>query len=71
MQHSAESIFSSNRIELVREFESVFKTALAHESGDQGVLFNEKNQGSKISWDCPFNQVLNDNGQTILYVFLC
>jgi hypothetical protein len=31
-----------NRIELLREFESIFKTALAHESGDPGVPFNEK-----------------------------
>jgi hypothetical protein len=31
-----------NRIELLREFESIFKPALAHESGDPGVPFNEK-----------------------------
>jgi hypothetical protein len=42
MRHSAESILSSNRIELLREFEYIFKTALAHESGDSGVPFNEK-----------------------------
>jgi hypothetical protein len=36
--------FSSNRIELLREFESIIKTALAHESGDTGVLFNEKSR---------------------------
>jgi hypothetical protein len=31
-----------NRIEILREFESLFKTALAHESGHQEVPFNEK-----------------------------
>jgi hypothetical protein len=36
-----------NRIELLREFESVFKTALAHESKDPGVPFNEKTEGRK------------------------
>jgi hypothetical protein len=33
---------SNKKIELLREFESVFKTALAHESGDPGIPFNEK-----------------------------
>jgi hypothetical protein len=36
----------------LREFESICKTVLAHESGDPGEQFNEKNRGSKISWDC-------------------
>jgi hypothetical protein len=31
-------------------------TALAHESGDPGVPFNENDRGSKISWDCPFKK---------------
>jgi hypothetical protein len=31
----------------VREFESICKTVLAHESGDPGVQFNEKNEGRK------------------------
>jgi hypothetical protein len=31
------------------EFEAEFKKALARESGAQGVLFDEKNQESKIS----------------------
>jgi hypothetical protein len=52
MQHSAESIFI---IEYLREYKFIFKTALAHESGGPGVLIDEKNWGSKISWHCPFN----------------
>jgi hypothetical protein len=31
------------------EFEAKFKKGLARESGAQGVLFDEKNRGSKIS----------------------
>jgi hypothetical protein len=38
MRHSAESIFV---VEYLREFESICKTVLAHESGDPGVQFNE------------------------------
>jgi hypothetical protein len=45
----------SNWIKLLCKFESIFKTALAHESGDQEVPFKENNHGSKILWDCPFN----------------
>jgi hypothetical protein len=47
MRHCAESIFRS-RIEanlFLCDFESIFKTALAHESWDPGVLFEEKNRG--------------------------
>jgi hypothetical protein len=60
MRHSAElrsRFSSSNLIEYLREFETICKTVLAHESGDPEVpvQFNEKNRGSKISWDCPFN----------------
>jgi hypothetical protein len=51
MRHSAES---NSKIEYLREYEFISKTALAHESGDPEVLFAEKNRGSKISWDCPF-----------------
>jgi hypothetical protein len=29
--------------------ESIYKTVLAHESGDPGVQLNEKNRGPKIS----------------------
>jgi hypothetical protein len=39
MRHRAES---NSKIEYLREYEFIFKTALAHESGDQGVLFAEK-----------------------------
>jgi hypothetical protein len=46
MRHSAES---NLKIEYLREYEFVFKMALAHESGDPGILFAEKNRGSKIS----------------------
>jgi hypothetical protein len=46
MQHSVES---NLKIEYFREYKFIFKKALAHKSGDPGVLFAEKNQGSKIS----------------------
>jgi hypothetical protein len=46
MRHSAES---NLKIEYLREYEFIFKTALAHETGDPGVLFAEKNRESKIS----------------------
>jgi hypothetical protein len=52
MQHSAEL---NLKRKYLRKYEFIFETALAHESGDPGVLFAEKNRGSKISWDCPFN----------------
>jgi hypothetical protein len=32
----------SNRIEFLREFDSIFKTALAYESGHPGAPVNEK-----------------------------
>jgi hypothetical protein len=38
MSHSAESNLI---IEYLREYKFIFKTALAHESGDPGVLFAE------------------------------
>jgi hypothetical protein len=49
LTHSAEllAISSSNRIKLLREFESICKTVLAHESGDPGVQFDEKIRGRK------------------------
>jgi hypothetical protein len=53
MRHSAES---NSKIEYLRQYKFLFKTALAHESGHPGVLFAEKNRGSKISWDCPFKR---------------
>jgi hypothetical protein len=46
MQQSAESIFI---VEYVHEYESIFETALAHESVDSGVLFDEKTRDKKIS----------------------
>jgi hypothetical protein len=39
MRHSMES---NLKIEYLREHEFIYKTALAHESGDLGVLFAEK-----------------------------
>jgi hypothetical protein len=45
MQHSVK--FKSNRIELLREFEFICKTVLAHELGDPGVQTGEKNRGRK------------------------
>jgi hypothetical protein len=38
---------SSNRIKLLRKFESICKTVLAHELGDPGVQFDEKTRGRK------------------------
>jgi hypothetical protein len=46
MRHSTEL---NLKIKGLREYEFIFKTALAHESEDPGVLFAEKNRGSKIS----------------------
>jgi hypothetical protein len=44
MHHCAESIFIVNYF---REYESIFETALAYESVDPGVLFDEKTRGRK------------------------
>jgi hypothetical protein len=38
---------SSNLVKDLREFESICKTVLAHESGDPRVQFNEKTEGRK------------------------
>jgi hypothetical protein len=46
MRQSAESNLI---IEYLREYEFIFKTDLALESGDPGELFDEKNRESKIS----------------------
>jgi hypothetical protein len=65
IRHSVKSIFVVEFIEYLREFESICKTVLAHESWDPGVQFNEKTEGRKsletvplsfsrfleISWD--------------------
>jgi hypothetical protein len=47
MRHSADRFFPSNLIEYIREFKSICKTVLAHESGDPEVQFNEKTEGRK------------------------
>jgi hypothetical protein len=44
MQHSTESIFV---FEYLREYESKFETALAHESVGPRVLFDEKTRDRK------------------------
>jgi hypothetical protein len=44
------------KVEYLREFEAICKKALTCESGAQVGLFDEKNQKSKISGHCPFNQ---------------
>jgi hypothetical protein len=48
--------FDDFQLNFLGEFESIFETALAHESGPKGGLFDEKNRGSKISRHCPFKQ---------------
>jgi hypothetical protein len=42
-------IFAFENRPYLGEFEAEFKNALARESRAQGVLFDEKNRGSKIS----------------------
>jgi hypothetical protein len=41
---------SNNYLDFLGEFEAIFETDLAHESGG---LFDEKNRGSKILRHCP------------------
>jgi hypothetical protein len=73
MLHCTESIFI---IEYLRKYEFIFKTALAHESEDPGVLMDEKNCGSKISCYCPFKGKLprkcgeNKGNRTKYAIFL-
>jgi hypothetical protein len=43
------TILRSKNRSYLGEFEAEFKKALALESGAQGVLYDEKNRGSKIS----------------------
>jgi aspartate/tyrosine/aromatic aminotransferase len=43
------SIFAFENRSYIGEFEAEFKKALARESGAQGVLFDEKSRGPKIS----------------------
>jgi hypothetical protein len=63
MPHCAESIL---KIEYLREYEFIFKTALAHESGDLGVLLAEKNEGRKSRETVP----LSAFGPYILHLFI-
>jgi hypothetical protein len=44
MRNSEESKFITPYL---RDFASIFETALAHESGDPGVLFAKKSEGRK------------------------
>jgi hypothetical protein len=41
MQYSVESIFV---VEYLREYDSIFETAFAHESVDPGVLYDKKTE---------------------------
>jgi hypothetical protein len=53
-----EADFDDYKIDFLGEFESIFETALAHESGPYiGGLFDEKNQRSKISLHGPFKLI--------------
>jgi hypothetical protein len=52
-------------VEYPREYESIFKTALAHESVGPGVLFDEKARGQKsretvslMTWTSHFSSLL-------------
>jgi hypothetical protein len=47
---------ASNRIELLHEFESIFKTDLDQESGDPGLLFKEKTKGRKSHETIPLRK---------------
>jgi hypothetical protein len=52
MRHSAES---NSKIEYLRKYEFIFKTALTHESGDPEVLFAEKTEGQKSRETVPLS----------------
>jgi hypothetical protein len=68
MQHSADTILvvKSKRISpRIRIY--IFKTALAIESVDPGVLFDEKNQRLKILWDCPFKHSMSTFNNIKIY----
>jgi hypothetical protein len=45
MHHCAESIF---KVDYLREYESIFETALAHESVESGVLLTKKPEVENI-----------------------
>jgi hypothetical protein len=57
MQHSVESIFV---VEYLREYESVFETAFAHESVDQwvGIVWRNNPEAENLV-RCPFKRVLD------------
>jgi hypothetical protein len=42
LYETAEADFDDFRLDFHGEFEAIFKTALAHESGPKGGLFDEK-----------------------------
>jgi hypothetical protein len=54
MRHGSES---NLKIEYLREYEFIFKTALAHESGDPAVLFclPKKTEGQKSRETVPLS----------------
>jgi hypothetical protein len=54
LRHSTEL---NLKIKYLREYEFIFKTALAHESGDPGVLFAEKTEGRKSRETVPLINV--------------
>jgi hypothetical protein len=57
MHHCAESIF---KVDYLRKYESIFETALAHESVHPGVLFDEKIRGKKSRATVPLSAIENN-----------
>jgi hypothetical protein len=55
----------SYAVEYLQEYESVFKTALAHESVDPGVLFDEKTRGRKSHANVPLKALQNHLKQKV------
>jgi hypothetical protein len=58
--------FSNDYLEFLDDFESIFKTALAHESGPKGWIVWWKKLRSKILWHCPVKKC--GNGTPSLYL---
>jgi hypothetical protein len=54
------------RIAGSREFESICKTVLGHESGDPGEQFNEKTEGQKSRETVPLILSINNIGTSQL-----
>jgi hypothetical protein len=48
--------FKNLIIEYLREYDFIFETALAHESGDPGVLILKKTEGRKSRDTVPLNR---------------